>query len=52
MVRCIGALGAVTVPGYSEHPPIWPCFLSFWSNFGAGQGWLETRKRNRRNDLD
>jgi hypothetical protein len=23
-----------------------------WSNFGAGQGWLGTRKRNRRNDLD
>jgi hypothetical protein len=23
-----------------------------WSNFGAGQGWLGTRKRNRSNDLD
>ncbi|HXO96447.1 MAG TPA: hypothetical protein VN857_07675, partial [Chthoniobacterales bacterium] len=22
-----------------------------WSNFGAGQGWPGTRKRNRRNDL-
>ena len=23
-----------------------------WSSFGAAQGWLETRKRNRGNDLD
>ena len=23
-----------------------------WSNFGAGQGWLISRKRNRSNDLD
>ena len=23
-----------------------------WSNFGAAQGWLGTRKRNRSNDLD
>ena len=23
-----------------------------WSNFGAGQGWPRTRKRNRSNDLD
>ena len=23
-----------------------------WSNLGAGQGWLGTRKRNRSNDLD
>jgi hypothetical protein len=26
--------------------------FDFWSNFGAGQGRLGTRKRNRRNDLD
>jgi hypothetical protein len=24
----------------------------FWNNFGAAQGRLETRKRNRSNDLD
>ena len=35
----------------SVRSPEIPCrFL--WSNFGAGQGWLGTRKRNRRNDLD
>ena len=28
------------------------CWGGAWSNIGAGQGWLGTRKRNRRNDLD
>jgi len=31
---------------------IWGSFLISWSIFGAGQGTLGTRKRNRSNDLD
>ena len=45
------SLGRETVAKYPERTD--PAqVLSFWSNFGAGQGWPGTRKRNRSNALD
>jgi hypothetical protein len=41
----------VWIPKYPERNDLTQP-LSFWSIFGAGQGRLGTRKRNRSNDLD
>src|SRR2546428_14138373 len=45
------SVGRVTVAEYPERNELTQ-LLSFWCIFGAGQGRLGTRKRNRSNDLD